>query len=148
MGALSGTDVIWHGRTWFLVPMMIKQQQLQNSFGTQCPLPFLIIVRMSSMAGGCIFFLVVGLVIAMPFYRRVLINLPLRSQLCYIACDINGSMCFRASFSSTFLFCYSCWHLERKQFFSKYRCTQFCEVDMGIVVLLVTTINEMMTNRG
>lgn len=81
------------------MPTMIKQQQLENSADTQCPLPFLIIVGMSSIAQGCIFFLVaIGLIMAMPSYGRELINLLSRNQLSYIVCDINGSVCFRAIF--------------------------------------------------
>lgn len=81
------------------MPVMLKQQQLENSFGTQCPLPFLIIVRMSSVAQRRVFSpILIGLVMAMPPYGRELINLLSRNQLCCIACDINGSVCFRESF--------------------------------------------------
>ena len=80
------------------MPVMIKQQHLESSLHTQCPLLFLIIVRMFSVAPECIFFLVViGLIMAMPSYGRELTNLLSRNQLCYIACDINGSAYFRAS---------------------------------------------------
>lgn len=90
------------------MPMMIKQQQLENSPGTQCPLPFLI-VRMSSLAHGCIFFLVaIGLIMSVPSYGRELINLLSGNQLSYIVCDINGSVCFRAIFKGAFLFCCYC----------------------------------------
>ena len=53
--ALSGTDITWNREECLFVPVMIKQQHLESSLHTQCPLLFLIIVRMFSVAPECIF---------------------------------------------------------------------------------------------